>query len=298
MTWEAQTEIPPTIVEDLESLLCEWVRSPWSLVQENPSSPVVLSGYFEDRGEGELAWKELQAAGPLIAADPVWRELEDSDWQNAYKAFLTPWQCGKLHWVPLWERQTYPVPEGGKALYLDAGMAFGTGTHETTRLCASRMLEHAESAGSGVAGQAVIDAGCGSGILALSAALLGYGTIRGFDRDPEAVRVSRENQMLNNLTPSSIHFEEAGLEEGLSGKRADLILANIQTEVLRLYPDELIGALQPGATLVLSGILEREHQPLHRQFLEAFAQRSLPVVFRLDVLGDWVSLQYQLSNPK
>lgn len=298
MTWEVRTEIPPDRVEELESLLCEWVRSPWSILQENPSSAVLLSGYFDDRTEGVTSWNELRAVAAFLPSNPTWQELEDSDWQNAYKAFLTPWQCGRLHWVPLFDRDTYPVPVGDKALYLDAGMAFGTGAHETTRLCAVRMLEHTEKAGAEISRLSVIDAGCGSGILTLSAALLGYGKVHGFDWDPEAIRVSLENQDINHLSSAAVRFEEAGLEDGLANKRADLLLANIQTEVLRLYPEELIASLNPGGTLVLSGILEREHQPLHHQFLDTFARQSIQVIPRIDVLGDWVSLQYQLSDPK
>src|SRR5262249_19203508 len=145
-------------------------------------------------------WSELMsqltAAGVATLGAPVERTLADADWRESYKAHFKPWQFGRLHWVPVWERETFKLPPGGAVLWLDPGLAFGTGNHETTRLCVERLVALAEERGT--AGR-VIDAGCGSGILALSAALLGYRDVVGFDNDPEAVRVSEENAALNGL---------------------------------------------------------------------------------------------------
>jgi ribosomal protein L11 methyltransferase len=128
----------------------------------------------------------------------------------------------------------------------------------------------------------VIDAGCGSGILALSAALLGYRDVVGFDNDPEAVRVSEENAALNGLT-GRVRFETADLETGLAGRQADLLLANIQADVLLRYAAVLIGAVAPGGTLILSGILAGENGQVRAGFERAAPGWSV----NARVMGEW-----------
>src|SRR5690606_13383313 len=99
-------------------------------------------------------------------------------------------------WVPVWERASYQVTNDDVVVWLDPGLAFGTGNHETTRLCCERLVSWS---GARAREARVVDAGCGSGILALSAARLGFDDVRGFDHDAEAVRVSEENAALNEL---------------------------------------------------------------------------------------------------
>jgi ribosomal protein L11 methyltransferase len=111
----------------------------------------------------------------------------------------------------------------------------------------------------------VIDAGCGSGILALSAARLGFKSVQGFDNDPAAVKVSRENAALNGLG-RSVRFFTADLSAGLSSQSAEVILANIQADVLMRTAPILIGAVAPGGALVLSGILAVELDQVRRVF--------------------------------
>src|SRR5690606_39178015 len=126
--------------------------------------------------------------------------------------------------------------------WLDPGMAFGTGNHETTRLCCERLALYAARCGN--AGR-VIDAGCGSGILALSAAKLGFGGVAGFDNDAEAIRVSRENAELNGLA-GKVDFYVGDLITGLAGRQAELVLANIQSDVLIRFVEELCRTVAPG----------------------------------------------------
>jgi ribosomal protein L11 methyltransferase len=119
--------------------------------------------------------------------------------------------------------------------------------------------------GAGRARRRVIDAGCGSGILALSAAKLGFGEVAGFDHDPEAVRVSEENARLNDLT-GRVQFFVADLADGLEGRTADVVLANILADVLIRFARELVAAVAPGGTLVLSGILAVESAQVRTTF--------------------------------
>jgi ribosomal protein L11 methyltransferase len=221
-----------------------------------------LAGYFAEARELGEAWERLLVLiGPeVVPGGAVDRELPDEEWRDSYKAHFHAWRCGSLHWVPEWERATYAVPAGEGVIWLDPGLAFGTGNHETTRLCCERLVAFAalrSPAADGSRSGRVLDAGCGSGILALSAARLGFGDVEGFDNDPEAVRVSRENAALNHLD-GAVRFFTADLVAGLAGREVDLLLANIQADVLMAYAGELVGAVAPGGTLVLSGILAAE----------------------------------------
>ncbi|MGF1484308.1 MAG: 50S ribosomal protein L11 methyltransferase [Opitutales bacterium] len=252
------TKVDAELAEKLEAHFCEWLRSPWSLLQEKPGQPYQLSGYFEDLREATHAWQVLRKDFSELPEAPESRDIDDADWQNAYKAFIKPWQERDVHWVPLWERGSYAVPSGHTALYLDAGMAFGTGSHETTRMCLKGMLDFRESHPDSFARAALIDAGCGSGILALTARKLGWQDVAGFDRDPEAVRVAQENLLENDLPEGAVHFFQASLEDGLCGQSAGLVVANIQADVLMLHVDDLLTSVQPCGWLVLSGVLAAE----------------------------------------
>jgi ribosomal protein L11 methyltransferase len=169
-------------------------------------------------------------------------------------------------------------------LWLDPGLAFGTGNHETTRLCVERLVALAASDKGPVTSgkRRVIDAGCGSGILALSAALLGFGEISGFDNDTEAVRVSEENASLNGLA-GRVRFFTGDLVGGLAGEQADVVLANIQADVLMRFARELVGAVAPGGALVLSGILAHENAQVRTVF--EVAAPGWTVNSR--VMGEW-----------
>ena len=94
-----------------------------------------------------------------------------------------------LHWVPLWERDAHQIPEQSAVVYLDAGMAFGTGAHETTRLCARRLLDFIDANPDSLADVRLIDAGCSSGVSLPSCIGLGFEQNYAFDFDPEAIRV-------------------------------------------------------------------------------------------------------------
>ncbi len=285
-----ECEIPEELADELEALLCEQIRSPWSLEQTKKGQPFKLVGFFADAAEAQEAYSLLRDNFPALHPEPRPGHLEDREWQEAYKAFLKPWTCQDLHWVPLWMREEYPLPEGHVGIYLDAGLAFGTGSHETTRLMARRLLDFRNEQGAAFAQKRIIDAGCGSGILSLSAAKLGATDIFGFDRDPESVKVSRENQAINGIAPEAVIFAECGIEEALGGRQADLILANIIADVLQIYAEQFIEATAPGGTLALSGILARELDDV-RIYFEDLASNVWGGIERNSrVDGEWADL--------
>jgi ribosomal protein L11 methyltransferase len=128
----------------------------------------------------------------------------------------------------------------------------------------------------------VVDAGCGSGILALSAALLGFRDVSGFDSDAQAVRISRENAEFNRLS-GRVRFSTASLAQGLAGGKAGLVLANIQSDVLVRHSRELAAAVSAGGVLEMSGILAAEIGAVRGAFAAAAPGWS----FDSRVLGEW-----------
>ncbi len=280
--YEIKTEISPAAVDATDDLLLELGVEGWSLLQDVIVNRAWIVGIFADAAEAQARWTELLSLLPADAspATPEERALGDQDWRDSYKAHFKAWRCGRLHWVPIWERATHPLAAGETAIWLDPGLAFGTGNHETTRLCVERLVARAES--HGTRGR-VIDAGCGSGILALSAIRLGWSDVSGFDNDAEAVRVSDENAALNDLA-GAVRFSTADLVTGLpAGTQAEVVLANIQADVLLRFIPELVNAIAPGGLLVLSGILARENDQVRAAY--AAATPGWRVEHRL--MGEW-----------
>jgi len=283
--FELKAEVSLEAAPALDELLAEREEQRFMVLEDKPSGRAWLTGYFESQAEAMAAWQELSGAtdAPWTKAQPVVCELPDEDWKNSYKAHFKAWKFGRLNWVPVWERETFVLPAGEEVLWLDPGMAFGTGNHETTRLCCERLALFAATHGNSVR---VIDAGCGSGILALSAAKLGFGAIAGFDNDPEAIRVSEENSVLNGLA-GRVEFYVGDLVTGFAGGRtAGLVLANIQADVLMRFVRELCAAVEPGGQLVLSGILSQELETVRAKFAATAAG------WRVEsrVLGEWADL--------
>ena len=280
---EIKAEIPVAAVDATDNVLLELGVEGWSLLEDVVARRAWVVGIFSDEPEARARWDELAPTLPVApVANAVFRELADKDWKESYKAHFKAWQFGALHWVPVWERETFQLPAGQAVLWLDPGMAFGTGNHETTRLVVERLVTLAEQRGTG---GRVIDAGCGSGILALSAAKLGYREIGAFDNDPVAVDVSKENAAMNELT-GCVDFFTGDLVTGLSGRQAELLLANIQADVLMRFKTELLGAVAPGGGLVLSGILAQELA----QVREVFAAAAPGWTVDTRVMGEWSDL--------
>ena len=286
--FESKTEIPPAAAGAVDDLLLEHGLENWSVLEDVILKRAWVVGICASEVEAAVQWSNLAALlaqGEITPiAVPVVRPLGDADWRDSYKAHFHAWQFGRLHWVPVWERGTFSLPPGDAVLWLDPGLAFGTGNHETTRLCVERLVALAESEAGPLPREEsrVMDAGCGSGILALSAALLGFGTVSGFDNDAEAVRISEENAVANGLA-QRVQFSVGDLVGGLSGRQAEVVLANIQADVLMRFAPDLVAAIAPGGALVLSGILAVENA----QVRTAFA--ALTPGWSLDsrVMGEW-----------
>lgn len=232
----------------------------------------------------EAFFAELAKRNPSdIFVSPVLASVKAEDWSSSWKVHFKPLRVGKrILIVPTWE-DAEQLP-GDLVIRIDPGMAFGTGGHETTRLCLE-LLETAMENSPLLSVPSLLDLGTGSGILAMAASLLGAGRILALDIDPDAIVVARENLALNQLTDQIecgvIPLES--LEENF-----DIILANILAEELVRLAPHLISRLQPGGTLILSGILAEKEQLVRL----GFASESLKYV-QTSCDGEWVAMLYR-----
>jgi ribosomal protein L11 methyltransferase len=203
--------------------------------------------------------------------------VKEEDWANTWKQYYKPVRIGKrLIVVPTWEK--YEPKEDDIVLMMDPGMAFGTGTHETTRLCSSMMEEYLKK------GDYVLDVGTGSGILAICASKLGAGECRAYDIDPMAVRVANENIKDSGL--SNITCEVSDLLRQVDrSKKYDLICANIVADIIiRMTPD--VGELMHENTVLLaSGIIKERSEDV----IECFEKNGFRIVEQL-VDNGWCGL--------
>ena len=294
--FELRATIPDEMADLLDGYFFEIESAHWGVMQKEINDPYEVFGIFADAAEAHAALAELRIEFPTLPETFAETVIEDADWQNAYKEFVKPWSDRQLHWIPLWERDNIETPADAAVVYLDAGMAFGTGAHETTRLCARRLQDYRDANADKLDEIEVIDAGCGSGVLALSASVLGFKKILGFDFDPEAITVCHSNAE-ENAHIAQLEFEVADLEKGLNGRQADLLLANIQTDVLIPHCNPVVHGVKSGGTLALSGILVKELDLVRSHYEAKFAELrpddTITVDSRQD--GEWGDLQFVLS---
>lgn len=173
--------------------------------------------------------------------------MREQDWAESWKQYYHPIPLGRVTVVPAWQEYT---PAAGEAIIrMDPGMAFGTGTHETTRLVMKMMQDVIRG------GERVLDLGCGSGILSLCASKLGADFCAAYDIDPVAVRVAEDNIREDGATNIICGVSDLLRSVDTSGGKYDFVLANIVADViLRLLPD--VGAyMKDGGRMILSGII-------------------------------------------
>ncbi len=194
----------------------------------------------------------LGLEGGPAPADWSVREVPDEDWVRLTQSQFGPIAVGERIWiVPSWHREDAAVPAAGAAdgivrIELDPGLAFGTGSHPTTHLCLEWLAEHLRG------GETVLDYGCGSGILAIAAHMLGAARVHAVDIDEQAVLATERNARSNRARV------EAWLPEGLPDGCSRIVVANILSNPLKVLAPMLAGRVEPGGSLVLSGVLERQ----------------------------------------
>ena len=226
----------------------------------------VITALFESDTDPDLLRAAIESAAGALA-DYRHELIEDQPWERAWMADFHPMQFGKRLWiVPSWSEA--PDPQGVN-LKLDPGLAFGTGTHETTSLC----LEWLD--GADLNGRTVLDFGCGSGVLAIAALLLGASQADGCDLDPQALLASQDNAATNGVADRLRCY----LPEAMPEASYDLVLANILAGPLVELAPLLTRYCRPGADLVLSGILAEQSEEVLAAYgddfeLSAVAQKN------------------------
>lgn len=189
--------------------------------------------------------------GPLTVTTTL---HDDSEWKDNWKEYFKPSRVSeKILVCPTWEEYELSDEETAqevKILKIDPGMAFGTGTHETTSLCMKAMEKYMKK------GASVLDVGCGSGILSIAADLLGAGDVLGIEIDPVAVEVSRENLELN-ACKESVRVIEGDLTKGVDYE-ADIVVANLMADLVMMLTPDVRRHMKEGAKYISSGIIDEK----------------------------------------
>ncbi len=255
-------------------------------LDDTPEEPFPLwarcrvTALFPEGVDGRAIAEEAARLAALAALPPVeMAPVSERDWVRETQSQFGPFQASPRLWVvPSWAA---PPPDALIPLRLDPGVAFGSGSHPTTRLCLNWLNATVRG------GEHVLDYGCGSGILTIAAIKLGAARAVGVDIDPLALAASRENARLNRVA-AEFH-DPAQLPADF---RADLVVANILARPLMLLAPVLVQALKPGGRLALAGILGEQVEAVAGAYRPALALTVAAVAEE-----NWVLLTGEKSAP-
>lgn len=282
MAWTALVlDVPLADIEDTEALLTAEGAAGLELrdgeqgipgVRQPKPGRALIIGSFETEAMAHDA--KLAARARLKNVSATMEPIEERDWSVEWRSRIRPVQVGRLWVGPPWETP----PEGLVALRIEPKMAFGTGDHQTTRLCLAAVDEFMQSN----PGCSVLDVGTGTGVLAFAAKKLGAGRTVGTDNDPVAVELAIECAHENDVVGVDLSTNELGHVEG----PFDLVLANILANTLvRLAPDL---ARHTGKRLVLAGVLVPQGEEVTR----AFENQGLTKLGET-IDGEWIRLDFE-----
>ncbi len=272
---EIEVNLPPQRLEQLASYLFALGAEG---ITEQETSFVV---YFPEQEWTNEKWQMVQSLCRNMDAQVSFSlgEVEAENWNENWKRHFKPLTVGEhCVVVPEWERD-FPA-EGRHKIIISPKMAFGTGHHETTRLILSLLPDYVQQ------GMRVLDAGTGSGILAIHAIQLGAASVFAFDTDPAAIENAQENIALNRCS-DVIETAVGGLQDVSHGPFA-LILANINRNVLLDLARDLFNRAGSGATLILSGLLESDSEMVRRAY-ETTGWRHKEE----RQMGEWMALVFE-----
>ncbi len=268
----------------------------WDYVEESlmekAKAPTAIVIYLEDNLTGMETLRNLRAgldalreqnkAVDLGSLELSFGDITEEDWSNAWKQYYHPQEIGRrLVVCPVWEKVDLK-PEQVQVT-LDPGLAFGTGSHETTRLCMTLLEEVVKG------DEAVLDIGTGSGILAITALCLGAKNAIGVDIDPVAVKIAGENAELNQVT-DRCEFVCGDLVDKVNGK-FDIICANIVADVIIRLSETVQQFMHENTSLIVSGIIDSRAD----EVMQALVDSGLVVEKRLEDNG-WCSMLLHLPQ--
>lgn len=272
--------------EFLHDTTPHWDYVDQAVMEKMKDCETCVTIYVADNPQGmEELMQVRQILARLKAQDPdgkygrlelEMKDVDEEDWSNAWKKYYHPVQVGEhLVVCPSWE--AYDRQPDDVVLTLNPGMAFGTGTHDTTRLCMELLEKYITPQ------DTVLDVGCGSGILAITAALLGANKIIGCDIDEVAVKVAGENAALNGVQ-DRIAFHQGDLTSQVEGS-FQIICANIVADVIIRLSEDAGSYLAKDGIFITSGIIDTREQDV----LNALEQNGFQVIERR-TSGGWVAL--------
>lgn len=214
-------------------------------------------------------------------------ETEDKDWINNWKEFFHAFRIGEdIVIKPTWQKnEEADVREGDLVLEIDPGISFGTGAHETTKLCIEELRRFVQPE------DEILDVGCGSGILSIAAIKMGAKHAYAIDIDPIAVDATRENMETNHVEESQITAEagnvidDAALQEKCGVERYDIVVANILADVLVPLTPVIVPFMKKGGLYITSGIIDMKEEEVR-----AAVEQAGLVVEEINHLNDWVSI--------
>ena len=252
---------------------------PWDYVDEEllkkDKTVVSISGYMETNENVMAVVEQLKIMLPQDALVEVISVNED-DWANNWKKYYHPIHVGKnLVIKPSWI--DYEKQEDDIVVELDPGMAFGTGTHETTRMCMAHLEKYIDK------NSRVLDVGCGSGILSITSLLIGAKEVTGVDIDPVAVKVAIENGEMNNFRAPQYNIKRGNLVDEAQGKY-DVIVANIIADVIIAVCGDVKQFIADDGVFISSGIIVDRKEDVKK----AFEKQGYTIVEELEE-GEWVS---------
>lgn len=218
-----------------------------------------------------------------LRAEAIAFELDETlcknaDWENNWKKYFKPMPIGERLLIhPIWEQE---YEAGNRAvLHLEPGLAFGSGTHDTTRLCLESIEKYAAK------GKTMLDVGCGSGILSVAGLLLGIDKATGVDIDALAVKTAKENGITNGFDASVYTVLQGSLTDKVSGQY-DIIAANIVADIIMILCKDVKKYLAPNGIFITSGIIE----PREQDVLSAFEENGIEVIARHES-GGWLCFE-------
>jgi ribosomal protein L11 methyltransferase len=240
--------------------------SVYTNTEKHTTDAIVYAERFGDaeRGELRLGLRRIRQAGLNVGSARISvRRVPREDWAESWKRHFHPLEIGpRLLVLPSWSKRK---PKRGQAVViLDPGLSFGTGHHPTTEFCLEQIAALRDESRS----QSLLDAGCGSGILSIAAAKLGYSPVKAFDFDSEAVRVSRANAQVNRVRFDISQRDLTKLPRR-SGEKFDVVCANLIYDLLIQEQRRILARIAKSGTLVLAGILRIQFQQVQRAYEEA-----------------------------
>ena len=264
--WKISVRITPEAEDAVVEALTELFGQPASVYSDTEKHTTVASIFLPSFGSTEraglrAALAKIQSAGLDIGPGRVSaRRIARENWAESWKRHFKPLEISsRLLVLPSWSKRR--PKRGQTVVILDPGLSFGTGHHPTTAFC----LEQIASLRDEAHVQRLLDVGCGSGILAISAAKLGYAPVIAFDFDPEAVRVAKANAAVNGV---SFRISRQDLTKLARHSRArfDVVCANLMYDLLIQERERILVRLSSGGTLVLAGILRAQFQKVQQAY--------------------------------